>query len=220
MVKISLILVWSLILSLPVVGQSWNFINDGCPSCCDDAVVPPVACTNTTIGTRIASYGVPAPYPTVICVTNTDKISTMSLTLSNYSHNFPNDVSVVLAFGESFYSLMFDSCGGSFNLGWLQLTLDDNATYALPVNFPFISGTYRCNRDPATSYSTLIYNSVIVEHSTAPLGFTNFISANIIPTGAWTVWVMDHAAGDGGTNYGWNLTINGSPNYAGGDTLP
>jgi hypothetical protein len=210
MVKRSLI-VSLLLLRCSALGQGFGFTFFDQPWMGRIYEESALACTPTTTVTLINETGLPTPYPVTICVTNTNAIATISLTLSNYSHNFPSDVSVVLSFGTVTNALMFEGCGGNLPLGPLDFTLADGNT-ALPLA-AFTAGTYGCNRSAEGGYDMTLFNSFTVNTGTMPMGFAAFTGK--IPTGEWQVWVQDNVPYDGGSVHGWILTINGGPNYAG-----
>jgi hypothetical protein len=218
-----------LLLRCSVLGQGFGFTFFDQPwmgRVYEDLVT--AACVPTKVETLISQQDWAVPYPVTICVTNTETITNISLTLSNYSHNFSTDVGVVLSLRTATTNwaavgVMFDAMGG--NEGFLapvNLVLDDSAVNSLPQTVFPTNGNYKPTVYAARDMVLYQYYPGFTPGydpfnvntgDTNYLGFTNFIGKS--PVGTWEVFVWDFVPNDGGAIHGWILTINGGPNYAG-----
>jgi subtilisin-like proprotein convertase family protein len=163
--------------------------------------------------------GLANPYPSQINVQNlSGNINDIDLKLSGYSHNFPDDVAVLLVGPQGQKALLMSDVGGDDfgRISDVNLTLDDEATKSLPDNgqiasgTQITSGTYKPTRGTITS---------VTGDSTVPANFpapapvgpyaTNLsVFDNTDPNGTWSLYVIDDTAGDTGQFAGgWSLEI-------------
>jgi len=151
---------------------------------------------------RLNSVGIAGTFPSVLTVSNTiGSIANVSVTLSNLTHTFPDDLDILLVSpaGDAVL-LMSDACG-NVDLDNVSLTFSDDAETTLPDGgFP----------NPLTVRPT---NYLIpdVFPFPAPSGpYAGVLSAfnGREADGDWLLFIIDDQPGDGGTLYGgWSLTI-------------
>lgn len=144
-------------------------------------------------------------YPATITVPGSKKlkkakITDVNLTLHGLSHGEPDDIDVMLAFGNR-RAIVLSDIGGSDNTNNTSIALDDESLQALPVNSAVISGVYRPqNVDAADIFA-----------APAPLpngsvALSTFDGLN--PTGEWRLFIMDDTLGGiGWLDGGWELEI-------------
>ena len=70
-------------------------------------------------------------------------ITDVNLTLSNYSHAFPDDVDVMLVSPSGVRVIVMSDVGGGSPLTNVSLVLDDQAAADLPDGTVISAGTYR-----------------------------------------------------------------------------
>ncbi len=155
------------------------------------------------------------PYPSVINVSGVGgQVSRVTVTLTNLSHTWPNDIDVLLVSpttpdaptGRKSY--LMTKCGSSYTVNNVSLTFDDMAATALPRFSPLVSGTNR-----PTSYHPAI--PPFPSASTPPPPYSTNLSVfnGINPNGNWSLYVIDDAMGNVGViSNGWvlNLTTAGA----------
>ncbi|HKQ98972.1 MAG TPA: hypothetical protein VJV75_13940, partial [Candidatus Polarisedimenticolia bacterium] len=166
-----------------------------------DAMAP--AATNT--GAIVINDNAPAtPYPSTINVPagpSNQLISKVRVTLRQISHTFPLDLDILLVGPEGqSVVLMSDAGGGNPGIGATTLIFDDDARDYVPASSPPSGGVYR-----PTNYFTGPdpFPAPAPTPSSAP-GLAVFNSTH--PGGAWSLYVLDTAAGDVGTIAGgWSI---------------
>lgn len=153
----------------------------------------------------IPLVGASTPYPSVITVTGL-KHSTASVqvTLQGLSHDFPDDLDILLVSPSGQASLLLSDVGGAAAVTALNLTIVGSGT-ALPDAGPLVSGVFR-----ATDYSPVVDSPLPVGPPGGPgpyaANFAVFTGTN--PNGNWLLFVADDAGGQGGSiASGWSLSI-------------
>ncbi len=153
----------------------------------------------------INPLGVASPYPATINVSGfSGLVSRVTVTLSNFSHTFPDEVDILLVGPTGEQVVLMSDAGGSTPSGNVTLTFDDAAPSAVPDNGPLTAGTYR-----AADYET--GDNLVGQEfpSPAPPGVRGTQLAvfnGTTPNGAWSLYVVDDTAGDGGMIAGgWKL---------------
>lgn len=166
----------------------------------------PITFTNAG---RITIYdnNVAAPYPSslaVDCVPG--PIKHLWVTLAGFSHNFPDDVDILLA-GPAAGGVvpavrLLSDAGGGDNVTNLVLTFTDLATNRLPNATVLQSGVYA-----PTDYDTPLDSFPLPAPSgVTTTNFTPFLGG--VANGTWSLFVRDDLGGDGGSIAGgWTLTI-------------
>lgn len=159
-----------------------------------------VVYTNATSITIFES-GNALPYPSSLTNIHVPGvIKSISVTLHEWSHNFPDDVDIYLsgpANSTGFKSTMLVSdAGGSDNITNIVFTISSLATNLPENSTTLLSGSYAPSNYETNSDGFATTNAT----------FDPFIGT--AANGTWGLYVKDDSGGDGGriTN-GWSLTI-------------
>jgi uncharacterized repeat protein (TIGR01451 family) len=161
--------------------------------------------TNTfTSGTTITipESGAATPYPSIINISGvTGLVSKVTVTLSNFTHAFPDDVDILLVGPGGQRTILMSDTGGAHAVTNVTLTLDDASGIQLPDSGALTNGTYRpTDYEPGDLFPPSAPSGPYV----ASLGV--FSGAN--PNGNWALYVFDDTPGDGGNiSGGWSLNI-------------
>jgi uncharacterized repeat protein (TIGR01451 family) len=173
-----------------------------------------VASFNFVIGsnTRVsstASNGIPDNsaaliYPSQITVSNLGgTISKVSVTLSNLTHSYPDDLDVLLVSPTGGRVLLMSDAGGSALLSHATLVLDDDAEAVLPNNGIILPGTYK-----PSDYNGGGNDNFPAPAPAGPFATTLSTLVGSNPNGVWSLFVVDDAVGDAGSLAGgWSLNI-------------
>ena len=150
----------------------------------------------------IPDHGVATPYPSTITVSGlTGVVTKATVTINGLTHAFPHDVNVLLVSPTGGNALVMSHVGGGHSVSNLTLTFDDAVTNTLPNSDLLTAGTYH----PSS------YPGAVGFPSPAAAGPNPSALAGVAgygPNGAWSLYVFDDAAGDGGyIAGGWNLNI-------------
>ena len=165
----------------------------------NDSVTPPTAA---------------APYPSAISVSgfSGQVVSKATVTLYGFTHGFASDVDILLLGPQGQKTVLLANVGGQnkYSVTNLILTLDDDATSALPIFTRLVSGTFK----PTDGFAALGYPDLPFDFPPpAPAGNSNAPTAlsvfkNTDPNGTWKLFVVDDVYPDGGTiPGGWSLTV-------------
>jgi len=152
-----------------------------------------------------ASTGAPAaPYPSNINVAGlTGTVSKVTVTLSNLSHTFPDDIDVLLVGPLGQKLLLMSDVGGSVDLVNVTLTLDDAAAASLPDAGPLVTGTFK-----PTNIGTGDLFPAPAPAGPYPDPQLLSIFNGLNPNGTWSLYVVDDLGGDiGNMAGGWSLSI-------------
>jgi subtilisin-like proprotein convertase family protein len=164
----------------------------------------PSGCNPTSI--TINSGGAASPYPSPLTISgNTGIISSVTVTLTNLSHAFPDDVDILLVGPGGQNAIILSDVGGSAPTSSVTLTLDDAAATSLPDSGPLVSGTFKpTNSGPVDTFPA---------PAPAPSGGSALSVFNgTDPNGVWRLYVADDSPGDGGSIAGgWCLNITTVP---------
>ena len=150
----------------------------------------------------IPSSGKATPYPSTINVSGlSGKVTKVTATLNTLSHQYADDVDVLLVGPGGQNVLLMADAGGGANLSNVTLTFDDDAALALPDGSPLPSGTYRPgNYTGADSFPSPAPGP--------PYGTTLSVFNGTSPNGAWKLYVVDDfSVSSGNISGGWRLTI-------------
>jgi len=143
------------------------------------------------------------PYPSTINVAGLAGLVTKAtVTLSNLSHTWPNDVDVLLVSPTGQKSYLMAKCGSSFTVNNVNLTFDDTAA-SLPRFSALVSGT---NRPTSYAMATPPFPPAL----TPPAPYSTNLSAfnGRDPNGDWSLYVIDDALGNhGAISNGWSLSL-------------
>ncbi len=163
----------------------------------------------------INSSGAASPYPSTIAVSGlTGTITNLTVTISNFSHSFPDDVDMLLVSPDGRKMLIWsdagsDADGNPISPPGVTITLDDTAANSLPDTATLTSGSFK----PA-NYSTV--QDVLAVGAPAGPYFTpapgggdtlNSVYSGANPNGTWSLYVSDDSGGDAGLISGWSLNI-------------
>ncbi|MEP6883006.1 MAG: hypothetical protein ABI866_13485 [Dokdonella sp.] len=171
-------------------------------------------CNNAPIASGPAA-GPAILYPSSIAVAGAGtSITTVNVQLNGLTHTFPDDLDLLLV-GPTGLTLVIQSDNGlGDDVTNLSYVISDSGATALPDGPPLVAGTFKPANfggggDPfAAPAPAGPYNEA------APAGaatLTN-IFGGTDPNGAWNLYVVDDAAGDGGTFAGgWCLEFTTTP---------
>jgi subtilisin family serine protease len=169
----------------------------------DYATADVTAFSGTVTGSAISiqSVGRAAPYPSSVVVpVGTGVVTKIQVVLSGLTHMFTDEVDVLLVGpGGQKCVLMADVSGNASNV---TLTFDDAGT---PLQDASTSGTYRPTNNGAVFSSPA---------PGGPYGSSLSVFNGTPAAGTWSLFVMDDAAGDGGSIDSWSLLLTTStPDY-------
>ena len=153
----------------------------------------------------IVDHSSATPFPSSVAVAGiTGIVTKVTATLANFSHTWPHDVGVVLAGPTGQNVLLMSDVGGGNPVSNAILTFDDAAAGTLNGG-PIVSGTYKPG-------SANVNDPFPTGAPPSPYGTAFSVFNGINPNGAWSLYVVDDAAQDGGTiNGGWSLGISTRP---------
>jgi len=146
-----------------------------------------------------------SPYPSQIVVSNLlGPISKVTATLNGFTHSFASDVGVLLVSptGQKIV-LMNNLATGRPGPTNVNLTFDQTAASAIPINVPLNNGTYL----PLDNSGGRIFAGTSTPYTNTLNAFTG-----ISPNGTWSLYVEDFVLGDfGAISNGWSLGITTLP---------
>jgi hypothetical protein len=164
----------------------------------------------------IPTQGMATPYPSQIVVSNmSGTISKLQVTISQFWHNFPGDVDMLLVSPAGQKMVIWSRAGdsGGTNNEFLgaatniTTTLDDAAIFPLPYPYPlicipFTPGDYSTQVPPAAAFPAPAPSGPY----DTPVAMSDF--NGVSPNGTWSLYVYDFAAPDqGAIEGGWSLMI-------------
>jgi subtilisin-like proprotein convertase family protein len=170
------------------------------------------SCNNGLI--TIPDSGAATPYPSTINVSGAPpSIVTVTLTLNELTHTFPDDLDILLVGPGGQKFVLESDAGGGGDVVAITYILDDTAATPLSDAGPLTAGTFRPANylagDPFPPPAPVgPYNEA------APAGSATFTSvyAGTNPNGNWDLYIFDDAGGDlGQYAAGWCLTITATP---------
>ncbi|MEB3334912.1 MAG: S8 family serine peptidase [Cyanobacteriota bacterium] len=169
----------------------------------DDGVVARYNPTPITI--RSVGSGLPFPSTLMVETGSALPVSALEVTLYDFSHNWPDDVDILLVGPTGAKALLMSDVGGGNFVDGLTLTFSSDATLSLPDSATLTSGNYR----PTNFQSGDIFNSAAPAGPyTADLGV--FTGTN--PNGTWQLFLQDDTStGTGRIAGGWSLAITTQP---------
>lgn len=167
--------------------------------------LPTVRAFANTNSITINDASIATPYASTIAVTGvTGLVGKVTVTISNLSHTYPDDIDMLLVSPSGQKVLLMSDAGGqpgnSAGVNAINVTFDDAA--ALIANEgPMVSGSYH----PSD------YEPGDVFPATAPAGpygtnLSAFIGGN--PNGSWSLYIVDDTSGDSGLiSKGWSISF-------------
>lgn len=163
----------------------------------------------------IPTQGMATPYGSDIVVSNVvGNITKLEVTFSQFSHDYPGDVDMLLVSPSGKKMVVYSRAGDSgtnsdFTAGATNITItfSDSAVFSLPFPYPLISipftpGDYSTSIPPAAAFPTPApqgpYNT--------PVAMSNFNGDS--PNGTWSLYVYDFMPPDGGVIAGgWSMML-------------
>ncbi|HEX6708738.1 MAG TPA: proprotein convertase P-domain-containing protein [Rubrobacter sp.] len=150
-----------------------------------------------------------SPYPSTIKVRGLDRghIKDVNLRLFGYSHDYPDDVDVLLVSPGGKKAKVMSDVGGGFSANGVNVLLDDSSVNPLPDEGALFSGTYF-----PTNYVNFTGGTDSLDPFPSPAPapgsspfLSNFDGTN--PNGTWKLFVVDDDQSSSGSLGGWSLTI-------------
>lgn len=153
-------------------------------------------------GLAIPTQGVAAPYPSTISVSGlTGEVYEVSVTLSNISHSFPDDLDVLLVGPEGQTALLVSDAGDGNVISNVTIILNDSFTASLPDSGTIVAGQFRPTQyDPAS-------DAFPASAPAGPHGTNLAVFQRTDPNGIWSLYVFDDRQTNGGSIAAWHLTI-------------
>jgi uncharacterized repeat protein (TIGR01451 family) len=153
----------------------------------------------------INDNGPGSPYPSTLEVVNLGgQITGVIVTISNFSHTFPDDVDLLLVSPMGEKVTLLSDAGGNVPVANVTMTFSALATNLPPDAGPLQSRTY-----VPTNYAGL--GTADLFPPPAPgIPYTNSLLTSFngtSPNGVWSLYVVDDNAQDVGSISGWSLTI-------------
>ena len=177
-----------------------------------NALTPAPADAATRVITRTFSSNAPitipdsgaaTPYPSERTVAgfNRGRILDVNLSLRNFSHQFAEDVDVLLSRAGTSRTVMSD-VGGLSGANNITLLLDDEAANSLPDSSQLVGGRFKPTN--AVTVSDPFPQPTPTPNPQSALSGFNGLS----PNGLWRLRVVDDTNGDSGQFAGgWTITI-------------
>lgn len=151
----------------------------------------------------VPEVGVAMPYPSTIHVSGlTGTLYKVTVTLSNLSHAFADDLDILLVGPRGQNVMLLSDAGGTFAATDVTLTFDDESALLLPDSSQIGPGTYKPTEFDSTS------DAFAPPAPAGPYGSTLSIFNGTDPNGTWSLYVLDDEAPNSGLiGGGWSLTI-------------
>ena len=148
------------------------------------------------------------PYPSALVVSNVaGEISSVTVTISNLIHSYPNDIGILLVGPTANCVLMSAAADYSTLAEPITVTFDQSAPLLLPEAGEIVSGSYQ----PADYYESQYNQTETFTGSPVPVGPYNTnlaVFGNVSPNGTWYLYVEDDSEGDAGAiSNGWSLSF-------------
>ena len=155
---------------------------------------------NTHIPAGGTTTGVSTPYPNTLAVAGLPAtgVSVKSVTLTNFSHSFPDDVDIVLVSPTGQSVILMSDAGGSADATGQTFTLDDAAASFLADAAFNATGSYKPTNYGAGDSWPVVGSPTATTLST----FTGNMNGN------WSLYAFDDLTGDIGFLSTWTITFN------------
>jgi subtilisin-like proprotein convertase family protein len=147
-------------------------------------------------------------YPAPITVSGqAGPVADLDLTLHGLTHNYPQDLDVLLIGPGGQRALVMSDVGGTLPVAGVDLVLDDDAAAPLSES-PVQSGTFRPTDSDADANAGDTDDFIGSPGSTTGDGSALSVFDGTDPNGTWKLYVVDDAADDtGAIAGGWSLHI-------------
>jgi subtilisin-like proprotein convertase family protein len=170
-----------------------------------------VQVTNAISGTNLNAISIPtsgtaSPYPSEINVSNHFGFVTgVQVSLTNFSHNSPDDVDLILVAPDGKKVVLMSDVGGASAVNNLNLFFTDAATASLPDNSLITSGNFKpTNFEPNDTFPAPVPVG-------APTGALLSAFNGSMANGAWQLFLVDDNGNNAGSiNGGWTLFVQSS----------
>jgi len=178
------------------------------PSPASPTPAPPIEAANASAVT-IPNDGTANPYPAPIEVSGaTGTISGITVTLTGFSHAFPEDVDVLLVGPSGANAVLMADVGGGNRVRDLTLTFDDAAGVGLPDRGLISSGTFVPSLGTDRGGGSCCDFQGGAPAPSPPFGTALSVFEGTDPNGAWNLFVFDDSASDAGQIAGgWSLVL-------------
>jgi subtilisin-like proprotein convertase family protein len=171
-----------------------------------------VQVTNAISGTNLNAISIPgsgtaSPYPSEIVTSTLDGLVTgVQVSLTNFSHNSPDDVDLMLVAPNGSKVVLMSDVGGSNPVTNLSLFFSDAAAASLPDSATITSGSYKpTNFEPNDTFPPPAPGG-------APTGSRLSALNGSIANGTWQLFLVDDSGNNAGSiNGGWTLFVQSSP---------
>ena len=178
------------------------------------AAPPASAATGTftyPTATTIPTSGSAEPYPAPIEVSGFPApITSVSLTLTGFSHSMPDDVGMVLIAPNGESLLLMDGISSTAPSGTLNLTFSDSAAGYAPDSGALTSGTYKPTAHYTGDYFPPPGPALTYQHP-GPAGGNSATFASTFggdsANGTWKLFIRDFVSSNLGYVNSWSLTI-------------
>lgn len=156
--------------------------------------------------------GTPAAYPSTIAVSGVvGSITSITVTLNSISHNFPQDLDILLVGPTGARSILMSDAVDTQQMNLRTFTFSQAAPIAIPADGGALSGTYR----PANYAGATDIEPGGVDNFPPPgpgsMSYTADLNVfnGTNPNGTWNLFVVDDENLDTGSiTQGWSITIN------------
>ncbi|MBS1794652.1 MAG: VCBS repeat-containing protein [Acidobacteria bacterium] len=154
----------------------------------------------------IPTAGTAAPYPSSIQVSGLPGLVTgLAVNIENFSHNFPDDVDILLVAPNGRRIVLMSDAGGGTAANNLSLTFSDTAPSFLPDNGPLAAGIFK----PTNYDDTDTFPAPAPQGAVSGTTLGAFYGTN--PNGTWSLYVVDdNGSNAGAIAGGWSLDIQSS----------
>jgi large repetitive protein len=157
------------------------------------------------------------PYPSTIEVTTFpagSSITDVNVTVSGLSHQWPDDIGLLLVSPAGQSVILMSDSGGDSNtsVSGITLTFDDLASGPVPDSTALVSGTsYQPSRGTSGAADCDVPASfpapAPMNTAESPYGSSLSVFNDSDPNGNWQLYVIDDAGAQVGSITGWSLDI-------------
>jgi subtilisin-like proprotein convertase family protein len=145
-----------------------------------------------------------SPYPSAIVVpTTAGTVTKVTVTIYGLTHARQNDLDILLVGPLGQKVLLMSDVGAGVSVANVNLTFDDAAAVSLTTDaVPITTGTYRPTDSGPNS------DAFSAPAPAAPYDLTLSVFNGTIPTGTWSLYVMDdRVPNTGSISGGWRLSL-------------